>query len=75
MSSNTHESDAPAAAGSEFVTFTTENTRKLKFEDLEPQYRPDQDIFAVYELCNGFTPSSKDWIGLYTGQGNQGLKA
>ena len=51
----------------DFVTLAEENTTKVRFVDTQAHHRPKDDVFLVYEICNGFKPSSRDWIGLYSG--------
>ena len=52
----------------DFVTLEPENAIAVRFTSSETHCKPRDDIFVVYELCNGYKPSSRDWIGLYTGK-------
>ena len=52
----------------DFVKLAEENTVKVRFLEAQSHHRPEDDISVVYELSNGFKPSSRDWIGLYSGR-------
>ena len=52
----------------DFVTLAEENAIKVRFVETQAHHRPRDDVFVVYEICNGFKPSSRDWIGLYSGR-------
>ncbi|CAH1242116.1 TAX1BP1 [Branchiostoma lanceolatum] len=43
-----------------------ETTRDLVvFDEIQKSYRPDESIFLVYTLDHAYTPSKRDWVGLF----------
>ncbi|XP_078661609.1 uncharacterized protein LOC144905739 [Branchiostoma floridae x Branchiostoma belcheri] len=43
-----------------------EATRDLVvFDEIQKSYRPDESIFLVYTLHHDYTPSKRDWVGLF----------
>ncbi|XP_019636553.1 PREDICTED: calcium-binding and coiled-coil domain-containing protein 1-like [Branchiostoma belcheri] len=43
-----------------------ETTRDLVvFDEIQKRYRPDESIFLVYTLHHDYTPSKRDWVGLF----------
>ncbi|KAI8519444.1 apoptotic process [Branchiostoma belcheri] len=43
-----------------------ETTRDLVvFDEIQKSYRPDESIFLVYTLHHDYTPSKRDWVGLF----------
>ncbi len=69
MSSHGNRTIIQDAVSDEFVKLPAPVDKvQVKFGELQPQYQPGDDIRVTYELSRGFTPSPKDWIGLFSSE-------